>query len=84
MKLPVGFPFFNPPHIQKVTAVEEGNFFVPTQGVDGEMASKNADKARTKSGKIVKTVLIVLAAAAFITIGVMTIMDTAPLPYLMP
>lgn len=84
MKLPAGFPFFNPPHVQKVTAVEEGNFFVPTKGVDSEAASEDFGTVRTKIGKIIKTVVIVLAIAAFITIGVLAFLDPGPVPPVIP
>lgn len=78
MKLPVGFPFFNPPHVQKVTAVEEGNFFVPTEGVDGETTSEDLGAACKKTGKIIKGIVIALAIVAFIIIGVLAILDTGP------
>ena len=84
MKLPVGFPFFNPPHVQKVTAVEEGNFFVPTEGVDAESATQDLGTTRTKVGKIVKIVLIAAAVITFVVLGVLAFLDPGPIPPITP
>lgn len=75
MKLPVGFPYFNPPHVQKVTAVEEGNFFVPTEGVDAESASHEHGPVRTKVGKVLKIALITVGIIAFVVLGVLAFLD---------
>lgn len=84
MKLPVGFPYFDKPHVQKVTQKEQGLYFVPTKGVDEEWASKDSFLHDTKAGKIIKTVGIVLAVAVFAGLLIWFILDPGPVPKIMP
>lgn len=84
MKLPVGFPYFDKPSIQKVTNREQGLYFAPTKGVDEELASKDSFLQNTKFGKIIKTAGIVLAVAAFAALTIWFILDPGPVPKIMP
>ena len=47
--------------------VEKGRFFTPTKGVDTDVGE--IDRPRSRAKKIVKIVLLVLAAAVFIVMG---------------
>lgn len=79
----MGFPFFNPPTIQKVNKIEEGNFFVPTEGVEVDSV-KELKPAHAKAKKIVKTVVIIAAVIAFVLLGIEAIMNLDAVPKVMP
>lgn len=80
----MGYPYFNPPTTQKVNKIEEGHFFVPTKGVDEEVASEEFETAHTKIRKVIKTIAIILAGAVFITLGALVILDPGPVPHIVP
>ena len=61
----MGFPYFNPPNIQKVNTIEEGNFFVPTQGVEEEELTREVSRKKAKVLKVLKICGIVLGVAVF-------------------
>lgn len=71
----MGFPYFNPPHIQKVNTIEAGNYFVPTQGVEELEHARDVSPKRAKIGKIIKTCAIVLALIGFVILGIFVIKD---------
>ena len=61
----MGFPYFNPPHIQKVNTIEEGNFFVPTKGVEEEELTREVSARKAKAMKVLKICGVVLGMAVF-------------------
>lgn len=61
----MGFPYFNPPNIQKVNTIEEGNFFVPTNGVEPEAVHEEQSLKAAKAKRIFKIILSVVGAVAF-------------------
>lgn len=61
----MGFPYFNPPNIQKVNTIEEGNFFVPTKGVEPEAVHEELSLKAVKVKRILKITLAVVGAVAF-------------------
>ncbi len=71
----MGAPYFNPPHIQKVNTIEQGNFFVPTKGVEEEMLAKEVSAKKAKVMKIVKICALVAGLIAFVILGVFVIKD---------
>lgn len=80
MKIPVGFPFFDHPGIQKVTTKERGDYFLPTKGVDIEVA----EKEYTKSNRVIKKISYILVAIAFAALIVWAIIDPGSLPRIVP
>lgn len=78
MKVPVGF--YDPPGTQKVTAKDRGDYFVPTQGVDAELA----EKEHTRSRKVIKTISLVLVAAVIAGLVIWAIIDPGPKPHIVP
>ncbi len=76
----MGYPFFNPPTIQKVNKIEEGNFFVPTEGVLPDSVTKELPPAKAKGLKIVKTVAWIIGVAVFVLMGALTIADYYNIP----
>ena len=79
----MGFPYFNPPTVQKVNKIEEGNFFVPTEGVEVDSV-KEQTPSRAKAKKIVKTVVIIAAIIVFVLLGVEVFMNLDAVPKVMP
>lgn len=65
----MGFPFFNPPTIQKVNKIEEGNFFVPTEGVELD-SEKELHPTRVKVKKAIKIAVIAVAVVVFVLLGI--------------
>lgn len=80
----MGYPYFNPPTTQKVNKIEEGNYFVPTKGIDEKVASEDFGTAHTKTRKVIKTIAIILAVAGFIALGAMVILDPGAVPHVVP
>ena len=60
----MGYPFFNPPNIQKVNTIEQGNYFVPTDGVTPEQVEDDAYRPSGKLKRILTAAFIGLAIAA--------------------
>ena len=79
----MGFPFFNPPTIQKVNKIEEGNFFVATEGVELDSV-KELKPSHAKAKKIVKIVVILAAVIVFILLGIEVAMNLDAVPKVMP
>lgn len=79
----MGFPYFNPPTIQKVNKIEEGNFFVPTEGVEVD-AVKELHPTRAKVKKIIKIAVIAVAVIAFVVIGIELVMNPELAPKVIP
>lgn len=71
----MGYPYFNPPHIQKANTIEQGNYFVPTKGVEEQELSRELYVRTTKAKKIVKTVALVLGIAAFLWLATVVLKD---------
>ena len=71
----MGFPYFNPPGIQKRNAYERGDWFVPTDGVEPESVNDELDHRRAKLKRILKITLIVLGAIGFVVMGYFCIRD---------
>lgn len=71
----MGYPFFNPPTIQKINKVEEGNFFVPTQGVMPESVTQEISPRKAKVIKTVRTIAYIIGAIAFVVMGILVITD---------
>lgn len=75
----MGFPYFNPPHIQKVNTIEQGNFFVPTKGVEEEELAREMTPRNAKIVKVLKTCGLILGIIAFIVLAVFVFKDPASL-----
>ena len=61
----MGYPYFNPPYLQKVDKIEEGNFFVTSGGIEPESVHEmHPGKARTI--KIMKLIALGVAAVALL------------------
>lgn len=71
----MGYPFFNPPTVQKVNKIEEGNFFVPTEGVLPESVTEELSPVKAKRQKLFKTVAWVVGGVVFVLMGYFTIAD---------
>lgn len=74
------FPHLDSPQVQKTTTKEQGHYFVPTKGVD----QKWAEVEHTKTQKVIKTVGIVLAVAAFVALAIWYFLDPGPVPKIIP
>ena len=66
----MGFPFFNPPTIQKVNKIEEGNFFVATEGVETSSVSKELTQKQKTVKIIVKAAIAVILVTLFVLLGI--------------
>ena len=71
----MGWPYFNPPGIQKRTTIEQGNFFVPTDGVEPESVNDDYNPRRTKVIKVVRIGVTILVIAAILVMGYFAISD---------
>ena len=65
----MGYPYFNPPGVQKVTTIEQGNFFVPTDGVEPECVKDDFNPRHTKVTKVVKIGFAIAIIAAILVMG---------------
>ena len=61
----MGYPYFNPPYLQKVDKIEEGNYFVPSGGIEPESV-KDFETSKEKAIRATKWIALVVAAAAVI------------------
>ncbi len=60
--------------------MESGNYFLPTKGVDIELA----EKEHTRSRKVIKTISLVLVAAIIAGLVIWAIIDPGPKPHIVP
>ena len=61
----MGFPYFNPPYLQQINKIEEGNFFVPSEGIEPDSVYDiQTDKARAV--RLIKWITLILAASAVV------------------
>ena len=75
----MGFPYFNPPHIQKINTIEQGNFFVPTKGAEEEELSREMSARKAKTIKVLKICGLILGVVAFIVVGIFVLKDPTSL-----
>ena len=61
----MGYPYFNPPYLQKVDKIEEGNFFVPSGGIEPESVD-DYQTTQQKAIKLTKWIALAVAVAAVI------------------
>ncbi|MBQ8910668.1 MAG: hypothetical protein IJY91_06485 [Oscillospiraceae bacterium] len=71
----MGFPYFNPPHIQKQNTIETGNYFAPKPDMDAEEITKEVSPKRKMIGKIVTIGIIIVAAIALVLLGIWVFQD---------
>lgn len=71
----MGFPYFNPPGIQKRNAYERGDWFVPTGGVEPDSVNEELNYRHAKVKKIIKVTLIVLGIVGFLVLGYFCLTD---------
>lgn len=64
----MGYPYFNPPYLQKVNKIEEGNFFAPSHGVELESV-QDYHPEQLKAIKIMKLIALGVASAAMILLA---------------
>lgn len=76
----MGYPYFNPPTTQKVNKIEEGNFFVPTEGVLPESVTEEISPARQKRRNAFKIIALIVGLVLFVVMGVFTIADLYNIP----
>ena len=63
----MGYPYFNPPYLQKVDKIEEGNYFVPSGGIEPESV-RDFETTQEKMIRMSKWItLAVVVAAAVLT-----------------
>ncbi len=62
----MGYPYFNPPYNQKVTKIEEGNFFVASGGIEPDSVRVDLGASRTKMGQIIKIAALLIGVVAAI------------------
>lgn len=63
----MGYPYFNPPYLQKVDKIEEGNYFVPSGGIEPESV-RDFETTQEKAIRMSKWItLAVVVAAAVLT-----------------
>lgn len=55
----MGYPYFNPPYLQKVDKIEEGNYFVPSGGIEPE----SVNEVQVRNEKIIKIIKWIALAA---------------------
>ena len=65
-------PSFNPPTVQKVNKIEEGNFFVPSGDIQPEM---EIPEAGLNWSKVFSLAFLGLVAAAVLLIGISILKD---------
>ena len=64
----MGYPYFNPPYLQKVDKIEEGNYFVPSGGIEPDSVLEiQPEKAKTI--KALKLIALGVAIATMILIA---------------
>ena len=64
----MGYPYFNPPYLQKVDKIEEGNYFVPSGGIEPDSVLEiQPEKAKTI--KVLKLIALGVAIATMILIA---------------
>lgn len=61
----MGFPYFNPPYLQQINKIEEGNFFVPSEGIEPDSVY-DIQTDNTRIVRIVKWITLILAASAVV------------------
>lgn len=71
----MGFPYFNPPNIQKANTIEQGNFFVPTKGVEPESVYEESSPGAEKVKRALKITLTVIGAIAIGVLAFFCIRD---------
>ena len=59
----MGYPYFNPPYLQRVDKIEEGNFFVTSHGIEPESVHE-IHPEKEKTIKIIKLIALIAAVAA--------------------
>lgn len=62
----MGYPYFNPPYNQKVTKIEEGNFFVASGGIEPDSVRVDLGASHTKVLQFVKIAVLFAGLAAAI------------------
>ena len=62
----MGYPYFNPPYNQKITKIEEGNFFVASGGIEPDSVRVDLDTGHTKMIQMVKIAALLAGVAAAI------------------
>ena len=71
----MGFPYFNPPGIQKRNAFERGDWFVPSGGIEPDSVNEELNLRRAKVKKILKITVTVLAVIGFVVLGYFCLKD---------
>lgn len=71
----MGFPYFNPPNIQKINTIEEGNFFVPTEGVEPESVHEEPSLKAAKVKRVLKITLAAVGVIAFAALAYFCLRD---------
>ena len=61
----MGYPYFNPPYLQKVDKIEEGNFFVPSDGIEPESVH-DYQTTKEKTIRVTKWIALAVVAAAVV------------------
>ena len=61
----MGYPYFNPPYLQKVDKIEEGNYFVPSGGIEPESV-KDFQTSQDKLIRTTKWITLAIVVAATI------------------
>jgi len=61
----MGYPYFNPPYLQKVDKIEEGNYFVPSGGIEPESV-KDFETTQEKAIRAMKWIALAAVAAAVV------------------
>ena len=61
----MGYPYFNPPYLQKVDKIEEGNYFVPSGGIEPESV-KDFQTSQDKIFRTTKWITLAIVVAATI------------------
>ena len=66
----MGYPYFNPPYLQKVNKIEEGNFFVPSGGIEPD----SVHDFQTTRERTIRTTKWIALGAAFVAAVLMCIL----------
>ena len=64
----MGYPYFNPPYLQKVDKIEEGNFFAPSDGVESESVRETYPE-KEKAIKILKLIALGVGVTIYILLA---------------
>ena len=66
----MGYPYFNPPYLQKVDKIEEGNYFVPSAGIEPE----SVNDFQTHDEKVLKVMKWIALGIGVAIVFVMTVL----------